>query len=196
MSFLLENCTLRVLNAENAGALKGFSCGNEDLDEFFAKDAELYGKQLLGKTYFFNLDESPEEIICAFTLSNDSIRVDLLPGSRKKKVNESIPWEKRMRRYPGILIGRFGINHNYKHQHIGTDAMNLIKQMAIDSKSRAACRFLIVDAYNASIPLSFYEANGFRLVFSSELQEMEAYKTKKNLPTRLMFYDLINLEGF
>ncbi|MCC8037019.1 MAG: N-acetyltransferase [Bacteroidales bacterium] len=194
MSFLLDKCTLRVLNYDNALDLTNFRCGNSDLDDFFAKDAVLYNQQLLGKTYFFTLDDRPSDIICAFTLSNDSIRVDSLPGSRKKKVNESIPWEKRMRRYPGILIGRFGINQDFKHQHIGTDAMNLIKQMACDAKSRSACRFLIVDAYNDPIPLSFYEANGFKFVFSSEQQEKEAYRGVDFLHTRLMFFDLIKLQ--
>jgi len=39
---------------------------------------------MLGKTYCFVLDENPSDIICAFTLSNDSVRVDNLPNARKK----------------------------------------------------------------------------------------------------------------
>ena len=59
--------------------------GNDDLDDYFGNDATLYQERLLGKTYWYLLDEDPSVIVCAFTLSNDSVRVDHLPGSRKKE---------------------------------------------------------------------------------------------------------------
>lgn len=69
--------------------LQSFSCGNADLDEFFQHDAPLYSRQMLGKSYCFRLDENPSVIVCAFTLSNDSIRVDMLPNSREKKCRKA-----------------------------------------------------------------------------------------------------------
>ena len=38
-----------------------------------------------------------------------------------------------MRRYPGVLIGRLGINKEYKHQGIGSDLMTFIKSWFIDA---------------------------------------------------------------
>ena len=66
-------------------------------------------------------------IVCAFTLSNDSIRVDMLPNSREKKVQKNIPHSKQMRRYPGVLIGRLGINVNFAHRGISSELMEFIK---------------------------------------------------------------------
>ena len=150
-----------------------FSCGNADLDEFFQHDAPLYSRQMLGKSYCFRLDENPSVIVCAFTLSNDSIRVDMLPNSREKKVQKSIPYSKQMRRYPGVLIGRLGINVEFAHRGIGSELMEFIKSWFIDTGNKTGCRFLIVDAYNEEIPLGYYLKNGFTFLFSTESQEAE-----------------------
>ena len=68
-----SNCSLyRVTTKEE---LDSFSCGDEDLDDFFHQEACLYDGQLLGKTYFFATERSgKDEIVCAFTLANDSIK--------------------------------------------------------------------------------------------------------------------------
>jgi ribosomal protein S18 acetylase RimI-like enzyme len=56
-----------------------------------------------------------------------------------------------------------------------------------------ACRYLTVDAYNNEAALNFYEANGFKTIFSSETQEKEyvGLPLDKELKTRLMYFDLI-----
>lgn len=89
MGFLDEECTLRVYNEDILKDCNTFDCGDDesskDLNDFFINDAIAYSKQLLGKSYCFTLDENPKTIICAFTLSNDSINVNLLPNNRKNK---------------------------------------------------------------------------------------------------------------
>ena len=61
------------------GELESFSCGDDDLDDFFHNDASLYAEQLLGKTYYFATEENVPQIVCAFTLANDSIK-DAIEG--------------------------------------------------------------------------------------------------------------------
>lgn len=56
-----------------AGGAK-FVCGDSDLDEFFHEDAFLQAGQLLCKNYCFTSDDNPNEVVCAFTLANDSIK--------------------------------------------------------------------------------------------------------------------------
>lgn len=194
-SFLFDRCTFSVLDEAVAAACPGFSCGHPDLDDFFRHDAPLYSRQLLGKSYCFRLDDDPAEIVCAFTVSNDSIKVDTLPNSREKKVRKDIPRAKQMRRYPGVLIGRLGISERYKRRGIGSDLMDFIKSWFIDDANKTGCRFLIVDAYNEEAPLGYYEKNGFRYLFSSEEQEAEytGFAPGTRLKTRLMYFDLIEL---
>ena len=84
MGFLVDKCTFRLLTRELIDACKPFSCGYDDLDEYFLKDSPLWADQMYGKTYCFVLKDDPQTIVCAFSLSNDSIKK--IPGSRKKKV--------------------------------------------------------------------------------------------------------------
>ena len=72
---LLSECDLVRLTEEKLAACKPFSCGEDDLDEFFAKDCLVNQRKLLGKTYLFCLKNQPETIVTAFSLSNDSIRL-------------------------------------------------------------------------------------------------------------------------
>lgn len=195
MGFLLDKCRLVKVDEKILSACCPFTCGDDDLDDFFLNDAMRYKEELLGKTYCFVLDDEPTKIVCMFTLSNDSVRVDVIPNNRGRKLAKDIPREKHMRRYPGVLIGRLGINIEYGHLGIGTELLDFIKSWFIDEDNKTGCRFLIVDAYNKEIPLSFYQKNDFQFLFSSEQQEAEnlGYDVSKSLHTRLMFYDLKKL---
>ena len=86
---LQSNCSLyRVTTKEE---LDTFSCGDEDLDDFFHQEACLYDGQLLGKTYFFATERSGRnEIVCAFTLANDSIKAALIPNASRNKIQRKI----------------------------------------------------------------------------------------------------------
>ena len=57
------------------------------------------------------------------------------------------------------------------------------------------CRYLIVDAYNENVPISFYTKNGFEYIFNTEEQEREYRHINDDCPlnTRLMYYDLIRM---
>ena len=72
---LLSRCDLVRASEEKLAQCKPFSCNNDDLDEFFAKDCLVNQKKLLGKIYLFCLKNQPDEIVAAFSLSNDSIRI-------------------------------------------------------------------------------------------------------------------------
>ena len=114
MGFLLEKCKLVKLDDKILEICHPFTCGDADLDDFFQNDAMRYKKELLGKTYCFILDEDPKTIVCMFTLSNDSIRVDVIPNNRGRKLSQDIPREKRMRRCPGVC--RFSIVDAYNNE--------------------------------------------------------------------------------
>lgn len=177
-----------------------FDCDHPDLNDFFANDVLNYSMELLGKTYCFVLDDDPSVIVCAFTISNDSIKTTHLPNARKKKVTKVIPREKQMRSYPAVLIGRLGVNKNYRMvegevERTGKQLMDFIKSWFIDGANKTGCRFIVVDSYNEPKPLRYYVQNDFVSLFSSEEQEKEftGLKTEDTLITRLMYFDLIVL---
>ena len=194
-NFLTANCTFFRLNSTVLSQCVPFCCGDKDLDNFFNNDADNFNRQLLGYSYCFRLNKNPSDIVCAFTVSNSSVDARHLPGSRKKKLVELVPFEKRLKNYPAALIGRLGVNKYYSGQGIGTELMTYIKQLIINPMNTGACRYLTVDAYNNPATIRFYEANGFQTLFSTEKQEKEhiGLPVTGELQTRIMFFDLIRL---
>jgi len=195
-NFLEEKCTLENY-VDVVERCTFFDCKHQDLNDFFQNDAKAYYESLLGETYCFTLDEDPKIIIAAFTLSNDSVKTTHLPNARSKKVQKDIPRKKTMRSYPAVLIGRLGINGDFKRQGIGEQVMDFIKAWFTERSNKTGCRFIVVDAYNEPIPLTYYEKCGFVYLFSTEEQEKE-YLTldpEDKLSTRLMFFDLIALRN-
>ena len=191
--FLYDNCKIVPLTENLKESISKFDCGHTDLNDFFRNDCFKYTKELFGKTYCFVLNENPNEIVCAFTVANDSIKQHLLPNSRKKKINASIPREKMMRSYPAVLIGRLGVSTNYKKKGIGSELLDFIKFWFIDENNKTGCRFVVVDAYNEECVLDFYRKNGFDFMFSTEEQEKDYLKLKTDykLLTRFLYFDLV-----
>lgn len=134
MGYLLEHCRLQLLTADLFKSCKPLDCGNADLNDFFENEALDYARELLGKTYVFTTDESPCQMVCAFTISNDSIKVNEMLGSRKKKVIKDVPREKHIRSYPAVLIGRLGVAEDFKKRGIGKELMDFIKSWFVDEQ--------------------------------------------------------------
>jgi hypothetical protein len=202
LGFLLDNCTLKIYDSEVINSCEPFDCDNSDLNDFFRNDAVNYYSELLGKNYCFTLDDNPEIIVCAFTIANDSIKTFLLPNARKKKVIKDIPRQKQMKSYPAVLIGRLGVNKNYRFikgesDRTGKQLMDFIKSWFIDGANKTGCRFIVVDSYNQVGPLKYYSDNEFISLFSTEEQEKEytGIVSDAKLETRLMYYDLIILKA-
>lgn len=197
MNFLAAKCTFSVLDEEVIKSSSSFDCGHPDLNDFFSNDCLAYSKELLGKSYCFRVDADPSVIACAFTVSNDSVKTNSLPNSRKKKLIKSIPRTKQFRSYPAVLIGRLGVNHALKGVGIGRELMDFIKSWFIDTNNKTGCRFLVVDAYNEPIPLRYYRNNDFEFLFGSEEQEKKymGLSDDEQLKTRLMYFDLIVLSS-
>ena len=196
MGFLTEHCSLRVLTRDILASCKPFVCENEDLNDYFRNDATLYQEQLLGKTYCYLWDDDPSSIVCAFTLSYDSIRVDHLPCSRKHNLNSKIPYPKRLRRYPAVLIGRLGVSSEFTDKGIGSELMDIIKIWFSLPDNKAACRFIAVDSYNTPHTIHYYLKNGFKFLFSTEEQEARNSMMRLPLDTRYMYFDLIEVFAF
>ena len=171
--------------------ISDFDCGNKELNDFFNNKSLLFKNQMLAMTCFFRHKES-EKIVCAFSLSPNALKARDLPNNRQKKVKHLIPREKTLQSYPAFLVGRLGVSQDFNGQGVGSQLMNLIKGFCLDNYPDF-CRFLVIDAYNNSSVLSFYQKNFFSTVFSTEEQEREAYKIKSDeeLQTRYLFYDMI-----
>ena len=194
MDFLQQKCRFGFYTLNRAEQCKTFHCGDKDLDDFFTKDAFLQSEELLCKNYCFSLEDDPSQLVAVFTLSNDSIKK--IPGSRKKKIEKSIPREKIYSSYPAVMIGRLGISLEFQSKHLGSDVLSFIKAWFVDPLNKTGCRFLLVDSYNKQKNLNFYQRNDFNFLFSTEEQErlFRGIAPEKPLKSRLMYFDLIELK--
>ena len=194
---LLNGFMFTELTEEVLAECEHFSCGIDDLDEYFQKDVIGYTRRMVSRSYAFRPKSNLQQIACAFSVSNDSLRMTDL-SNRKQEVfrEENDLSEKRLKRYPGILIGRLAVNKAMAHQGIGTALMNFIKYW-LGSGGKTGYRFLIVDARNATDALAYYEKNGFTYLFPSEEEESKSTRKDKAVvpqATRLMYFDLMDLQ--
>ena len=186
---LKQDCEQFVLTDEHI--ISDFDCGNDDLNEFFNRDALDYKRQMLSEICFFRHKISGA-IVCAFSFSASAIKTADLPGSRRKKVKEYIPREKTLKSYPAILIGRLGVATEFNGQGIGSQLIDFTKDICL-IRFPNCVRYLLVDAYNEPSVVGFYQKNAFMPVFSTEEQEKKTYGQPPSdiLRTRYMFYDMI-----
>jgi GNAT superfamily N-acetyltransferase len=165
---LLARCELVRASEKRLTECQSFSCGENDLDEFFAKDCLINQSRLLGKTYLFCLKEQPDTIVTAFSLSNDSIRLTnrITDEYKEQFLDDTDLHDKSLKRFPAVLIGRLGTNKDFAGQGYGTAIMDFIKVL-FRTNNRTGCRFLIVDALNRPETLHYYEKNGFRYLMTA-----------------------------
>lgn len=154
-----------------------FDCGDDDLNEFFLKDALKWQEELMAVTYYLELNG---EAILYFSLSNDKISANTLTKSSWRKVKKNFPHQKHRNDYPAVKIGRFAVNKDYRCQpeHWGTKTLNFIKEWMV-SDNKTGCCFITVDAYPNAVP--FYLKNGFRFLGRDE--ELRYGKSLENLNT-------------
>lgn len=172
----LSQFTFRQIDAKSK--IKSFDCGDADLNDFLFSDAVNYFKEMMALTYLLE-DQSKDCTVAYYSLLNDKIVFN--PDAKKSwnKLNRKIANSKRRKEYPAVKIGRLAVSKAYIGQHIGETIILQIKHM-FSVMRRSACRFITVDAYVDAVP--FYQKCGF--VFLSDKDT--------NLPTRFMYYDLIN----
>lgn len=211
MGYLLDNCRFGRLTSEIINQCQPYTCSkNADIDSFFHDNTpdnyRDYRLEMMGTTHCFFTDEKDNttrpKMVCAFSLSNSSLRTDILPNNRRNRLNRSIPNAKRRFQYPAILIGELCVFDGFGHKtfgyNIADEMMNLIKTIAIDPDNNSSSRYLIVDALNSPDVIEYYKRNGFEFLFASDEEELEHLRSGhrrdvQDCRTRLMFFDLVVL---
>lgn len=189
---LFEHCVMLPYNRTVREQCSFFSCGDDDLDDFFHNDAEQYATELMGKTYCWVTEQKPHCIVALFTLANDSIKTLHLDNSTRNRLNRPIDNYKRGRSYPATLIERIGVNQEFQGMNIGSQLIQFIKDWFRHEDNKTGCRFLVVDAYNNPRTLHFYRRNEFRFLHANEDEECAYYNIPEGecITTRLMYFDL------
>lgn len=170
---------MRLIRLASDTELKGFDCGDEDLNNFLVEDAKGFLDKRIATSFIL---EAEGNIVAYFCLLNDKISRQDVTNSQWKKIRKDFPERKQFGSYPAIKIGRFAVSTDYKGRNIGTDLMNLLKGMLNGNPNYSAFRYLTVDAYLSAI--NFYLKNDFKVLSEKII----------NSHTRLMFFDMMELE--
>lgn len=216
-SFLSDNCFFSTLDEDVIASSEDFVCSKDsDIEIFFKQEYKQYSYQLLGKSYCFVTKSKPQKIVCAFTVSNSSIKVDNLPNKKRNKLNRKIPHSKQRSQYPAVLIGQLAVFDEFAGMQLGDELLNFIKAWFIDPLNKTGCRYIIVDAVNKDPVKDFYKRNGFDFFFASDEEEVKYLTRQKSKSffqkikdclsnntnenqllkkTRLMYFDLILLRS-
>ena len=132
---------------------KEFSCGHKILDNYLFRQANQDMKRKLSACFVIAEDKT-RLIKGYYTLSNNSIPLDLVPDNFKKKLPESYT------SIPTTLLGRLAVDINYQKQGMGkTLLIDALKRSFIASKSIGSFA-VVVDPLDENA-MSFYYRYGF-----------------------------------
>lgn len=190
-----DKCQLARVTQQVLNHCASFSCGEEDLDDFFAHDAIAYENELMGKTYCWVLRDDVTKIVGMITLANAGIQTTHMRNHPRRKLNKLIPYTKQGRTYPAVLIGRLGVSVDFQGEkyRVGAQIMDFIKSWFRSYDNKTGCRFILVDAVNNDHAIKYYERNGFLPLFPRISDEKEFYNIPDSdmLRTRMYYFDLL-----
>lgn len=171
-----------------------FRCGDEELDSFFAQQVFFYREEMLCNAYCWINKHNNKEIVAIATFSYDGIKSYTLDNSSRNSLQRKIPYKKRHRSYPAMLIGRLGVHQNYRGKglNVGSQLMQTLKVLCANEEGMGICRYLLVDAYNIESTLHYYAKNGFKPLYKTEQNEREVFDIPENesLKSRILYFDL------
>jgi GNAT superfamily N-acetyltransferase len=172
----LSDC--KQVRLEVDSIIKPFDCGDADPNEFLHKDSKNYLTELLAVTYLY---EFGNDTVAFFSVSNDKIFYDeeIITKTLWNRFCRIMPNPKRMKGYPAVKIGRFGVNLKYQNCRIGTHLLDFVKMFFLDN-NKTGCRYITVDAYRNPRTLGFYQQNSFEFLTETDAE----------MKTRLMYFDL------
>ena len=143
---------IRPIAAADAEAARGFSCGDDDLDDFLRSDAIRLQEQNVVRTFSAAYDGN---LVGYIALLVDAVE---LKFSERKKLALHFRDHPIV---PALKIARLGVSQGFRARHrgVGEALMYYAYSSALDLADRVGCRLLTLDAYPESI--AFYERLGF-----------------------------------
>lgn len=136
-----------------------FDCNDASLNEYLKRYAlKNQERHMYGVTYVALPTEAKVKILGYYTVSNCTIPRGGLPEHLTKgqpKYNE----------IPALLLGRLAVDKDLRGTGIGHALMAHCLDMALNVAKWSGARYLITDAYDATI--SWYERYNFRAMVGS-----------------------------
>ena len=148
--------------------IETFNCGDQAINNFLNNLALLNQEQKLSKTYTFCLKNS-NTIIAFLTLSASQLNT----GDARIFGIDKVPI---------VLLGRLGVDNNYKNKKLGVALINIALEKSLEASKIIACRLLLVET---TLDMKSYYLEKVNMGF-------EWFRDRKN--TSILFIDLKKYE--
>jgi len=158
--------------------VKGFDCGDADLNEYFLEDALVARAQMTCETFALHHDDAPETVLGLVSVCNDVVSVKKLKIFPEFRATPEA--KLKYQEWPAVKIARLAIKSEIQGKNLGSHLVNMLKTLFV-FHNRTGCRIMTVDAYNKDDVLRFYLKNGFQFLTEKD----------KARPTRSMWFDLL-----
>lgn len=129
-----------------------FSCGKEPLDLYFRRQVSHDIKRKLSAC--FVLEGDGNTVKGYYTLSNDSVPLDIVPEEIRKKMPASYT------NLPTTLLGRLAVDARFRRQGLGELLLMDALQRCYDLSEQIGSMSVIVDPLDAEAA-GFYKQYGF-----------------------------------
>lgn len=135
-------------------SLAGFSCGDDDLDEFLRMDALRLQRESALQTYLAWDARSGDAVLGYVSLLTDAVRLE----TRERKSLGLLSGDHPV--VPAVKIARIGVSVAVQRgRGVGTALVRFAFATALEVNQMVGARLLTLDAYPESI--AFYERLGF-----------------------------------
>jgi len=149
--------------------IKTFDCGDQSIN-YFLKNLDLLNQERkFSKTYTFCLKDS-NKIIAFLTLSASQLNT----GDTRIFGIDKVPI---------VLLGRLGVDNNYKNKKLGIALINIALEKSLGASKIIACRLLLVET---TLDNKSYYLDKVNMGF-------EWFRDRKN--SSILFIDLKKYEG-
>lgn len=132
-------------------ACAGFSCGDDDLDEWLRDDALRLQDGNVVRAFLGYIDE---ELVGYVALMSDALELETRERKHLALSSSDHPV------VPAVKIARLGVSRGSQRRSVGRALVRFAFDVAMVVSRYTGCRLLTVDAYPAAVP--FYEGLGFK----------------------------------
>lgn len=129
-----------------------FSCGTDDLDNYFRRQASQDTKRRIARIFVVRSKSDNETVLGYYTLSALSIDLSALPSDFAKKLPKHP--------IPAALIGRLAVSSESQRTGIGKLLLADAIQRTLAVSDEIAVYAMVVDALNTEAK-AFYRSFGF-----------------------------------
>ncbi|MDE6544342.1 MAG: hypothetical protein K2K76_10310 [Muribaculaceae bacterium] len=155
IQFSIDDLLISHITESDYESLSLFSCGNDEIDDFFHDEVRLCSKYSYLIPYKCTIASSGE-IAGVFTLANDVLNLEY--EDKISFYNIAPEYSEifiRQTSYPAINIGHLGVRSDLQSRGIGRFIVEFVR-MTFASSRIAGCQFITVDALNNHRTTLFY----------------------------------------